>query len=200
MTTDGTDRKHNEERLDREIGRLPRVIEPPRDLWPAIEAALDEEPEGVPYTGPSVWRWAGLAAAVAAGVMLPFLLREAPTADDAPALATVPPPTERAAPELRLRNAATTSISPGPEYEAARDELLGLLERRLTTLEPEEREIVVRNIEAIRSALEQIDSAMQDNPDDPLLQELLLKTYQTELDVMARVNGLAGPARRRTDL
>ena len=58
----------------------------------------------------------------------------------------------------------------------------------------------MRNIETIRSALEEIDGALQDNPDDPLLQELMLQTYQRELDVMARVNGLAGPARRRTDL
>lgn len=163
--------------------------------------------------------WGAAAAALAVAAILPLLLRESPgpvdgVPEDGVPMATVPaetipvqPPAgatdfgiDTAGQRLRLRNAAVTSVQPGPEYEEARAELLALLEERLEGLAPEEREIVVRNIEAIRGALEEIDTALQDNPDDPLLQELMLKTYQTELDVMARVNGLAGPAKRRTDL
>ncbi|MEJ2603922.1 MAG: hypothetical protein P8172_11620 [Gammaproteobacteria bacterium] len=218
-------RARAEAELDRRIAGLARDVAPDRDLWPDIEARLDEQE----HAAPSRYGWWGAAAAaLAVAALLPLLLREAPDAvvpvsDDVP-MATVPETTapraivpeatipvetspgmpasgiDTSAQRLRLRNAAVTSVRPGPEYDEARAELLELLEERLEGLAPEEREIVVRNIEAIRGALEEIDTALQDNPDDPLLQELMLKTYQTELDVMARVNGLAGPARRRTDL
>lgn len=191
--------------LDRRIARLPKTVEPGRDLWPDIEARLDAgAADGNARTATRYAWWGAAAAAVCAAALLPVLLREAPVGDDPVPMATVPEPRatslDTAGQQLRLRNAAVTSVEPGPEYRAARAELLALLEQRLAELAPEDREIVVRNIETIRRALEEIDGALQDNPDDPLLQELMLQTYQRELDVMARVNGLAGPARRRTDL
>jgi len=212
--TDERRKERAEAELDRRIAALPKAVEPGRDLWPGIEARLDEgvqqgEDDGTPSR--YLW-WGAAAAAVCVAALLPLLLRDAPATGDPVPIATVPavvPSTgsqsdasglDTVGQQLRLRNAAVTSVQPGPEYQAARAELLGLLERRLQELAPEDREIVVRNIETIRSALEEIDGALQDNPDDPLLQELMLQTYQKELDVMARVNGLAGPALRRTDL
>jgi hypothetical protein len=194
-----------EAELDRRIARLPKAVEPGRDLWPDIEAQLDAgAAAGDARTVTRYAWWGAAAAAVCAAALLPQLLREAPVSNDPVPMATVPETSttglDTAGQQLRLRNAAVTSMEPGPEYRAARAELLALLEGRLAELAPEDREIVVRNIETIRRALEEIDGALQDNPDDPLLQELMLQTYQRELDVMARVNGLAGPARRRTDL
>jgi hypothetical protein len=205
VTEEQRRREGAEAELDRRIADLPKAVEPARDLWPDIEARLDEpDARGTPGY---VW-WGAVAAAVCAAALLPVLLQQAPPGDVPVPTATVPaavpestvPGLDIAGQQLRLRNAAVTSVEPGPEYRAARAELLQLLEERLAGLAPEDREIVVRNIETIRSALEEIDGALQDNPDDPLLQELMLQTYQKELDVMARVNGLAGPARRRTDL
>lgn len=205
MTEEERSTAETEAELDRRIARMSRAVEPERDLWPDIEARLGEAAaEGDTRTVTRHAWWGAAAAAVCAAALLPLLLREAPVADDPVPLATVPETSttglDTAGQQLRLRNAAVTSVEPGPEYRAARAELLALLEGRLATLAPEDREIVVRNIETIRRALEEIDGALQDNPDDPLLQELMLQTYQRELDVMARVNGLAGPAMRRTDL
>jgi hypothetical protein len=196
-------REGAEAELDRRIADLPKAVEPARDLWPGIEARLDEADA---RRAPAYVWWGAVAAALCVAALLPVLLQEVP--EEPVPTATVPavvpessmPGLDTAGQQLRLRNAAVTSVEPGPEYRAARAELLELLEERLAGLAPEDREIVVRNIETIRSALEEIDGALQDNPDDPLLQELMLQTYQRELDVMARVNGLAGPARRRTDL
>ena len=205
MTEEQRRREGAETELDRRIADLPKAVDPPRDLWPGIEARLDEP--NARRTPGYVW-WGAVAAALCVAALLPVLLQEAPPGGDPVPTATVPavvpestvPGLDTAGQQLRLRNAAVTSVEPGPEYRAARAELLELLEERLAGLAPEDREIVVRNIETIRSALEEIDGALQDNPGDPLLQELMLQTYQRELDVMARVNGLAGPARRRTDL
>lgn len=203
MTEEQRRREGAEAELDRRIADLPKAVEPARDLWPGIEARLDEADA---RSAPAYVWWGAVAAALCVAALLPVLLQQAP--EEPVPTATVPavvpestmPGLDTAGQQLRLRNAAVTSVEPGPEYRAARAELLGLLEERLAGLAPEDREIVVRNIETIRSALEEIDGALQDNPDDPLLQELMLQTYQRELDVMARVNGLAGPARRRTDL
>lgn len=201
MTDEERRRETAESEVDRRAASLSRSLQPERDLWPGIEARLDEAAD---HRRPRYWRLGALAAAVCAAALLPLLLREAPEPETTVPVTSVPettaPAFDTAAQRLRLRNAATTSVEPGPEYQAARAELLARLEERLDELEPEEREIVVRNIETIRAALQEIDTALRENPDDPLLQELMLKTYRTELDVMARVNGLAGPARRRTDL
>lgn len=191
--------------LDRRIAGLSKAVEPDRDLWPEIEARLAETERRQAH---GHWWWGAVAAAVCAAALLPLLLHEGPVPEEPVPMATVPltapePVTrglDTAGQQLRLRKAAVTAVEPGPGYREARAELLGLLEQRLGGLAPEDREIVVRNIETIRSALEEIDTALQFNPDNPLLQELMLQTYQRELDVMARVNDLAVPIRKRTDL
>jgi hypothetical protein len=42
----------------------------------------------------------------------------------------------------------------------------------------------------MQRAAEQINAALAEQPGDPLLEELLLKTYQDELAVLANVNQL----------
>lgn len=48
----------NERELQDAVGRLPKSIEPPRDLWPRIEARINVRPAWRRY-----WYWAPLAAA-----------------------------------------------------------------------------------------------------------------------------------------
>ena len=72
----------NERELHEALGRLPKSIEPPRDLWPDIEARV----------GRRAWRrrwyWVPLAAAaVLAGV---WLVRSQPVAWDVTRLAGRP--------------------------------------------------------------------------------------------------------------
>jgi len=70
----------NERELHDAVGRLPKSIEPPRDLWPDIEARLRRPRR--------VWYWIPLAAAaVLAGV---WLVRSQPAAWDLTALAGRP--------------------------------------------------------------------------------------------------------------
>jgi hypothetical protein len=70
----------NERELHDAVGRLPKSIEPPRDLWPDIEARLRRPRR--------LWYWIPLAAAaVLAGV---WLVRSQPAAWDVTALAGRP--------------------------------------------------------------------------------------------------------------
>ena len=51
----------NEDELQRAVGRLPRSIEPPRDLWPGIEARLQRRRQ---------WYWIALAAAAVVALVV----------------------------------------------------------------------------------------------------------------------------------
>lgn len=72
----------NERELHDAVGRLPKSIEPPRDLWPGIEARLRRP------VGRRLWYWVPLAAAaVLAGV---WLVRSQPVSWDVTKLAGRP--------------------------------------------------------------------------------------------------------------
>ena len=75
--------------------------------------------------------------------------------------------------------ACTTS---GRTYQDARRSLEAKVDQELSRLTPEEREAVQKNIEVIRSAIRDINRALAEEPDNALLQKLLLSAYREELD------------------
>jgi hypothetical protein len=81
----------------------------------------------------------------------------------------------------------------GAEYLAARRDLSGMLEQRIDRLPPSARSKIEQNLAEMRRAADEINQALATQPGDPLLEELLLTTYQEELAVLASVNQLAGP-------
>jgi hypothetical protein len=80
----------------------------------------------------------------------------------------------------------------GPGYDAARRDLLGTLSARIDRLPPDARRQLEKNLAEIRLASAEINAALQLSPGDPLLEELLINTYQDELAVLANVNQLTG--------
>jgi hypothetical protein len=70
----------------------------------------------------------------------------------------------------------------------------------LLRLSPEAREEVEQNLAIIRGAILQINEALQKEPDNALLQELLLNTYREELALMRRVGGLTQHVMSRKDI
>jgi hypothetical protein len=91
-----------------------------------------------------------------------------------------------------MRAAFGPSYALGAEYDAARQQLASQLERRLATMPPSARMKLEANLAEMRRAAEEINVALARQPGDPLLQELLLITYQDELGVIASVNQLTG--------
>ena len=174
-------------RLDEVLDLLPRGIEPPRDLWPAIEARL--EPRPVPATR----RWAWLAAAgvllvVGSSLVTATLLRREPAV-----IAQAPP----GQPEPVVTRAA---FGPGqtldPTYDAIRRQLADSLAARIERLPPSARAKLEANLAELHRATAEINAALELNPGDPLLEELLINSYQDELAVLASVNQLTGPLGR----
>jgi hypothetical protein len=166
-------------RIDAMIATLPREIEPPHDLWPAIEAKLDSRP-GRRRPG---WAWQAAAAVVlvaASSLITASLLRRgnSPSAQvEAPAV-----------PVVRAAFGQPSGLGSG--YESARQELAADLEQRLSAMPESARQKLLANLAEMRRAADEINAALARQPGDPLLEELLLNTYQDELGVIASVNQL----------
>ena len=74
------------------------------------------------------------------------------------------------------------------------------MDLELDRLTPEARVEVEENLALIRNAITEINLALEDEPDNALLQELLLKTYREELMVMRKVGGLTQNVMSRNDI
>ena len=88
----------------------------------------------------------------------------------------------------------------GVGYQEAHRDLEAQLKSELARLSPEAREEVELNLAMIRGAIGQINEALAEEPDNPLLQELLLQTYKEELALMQRVGGLTQHVMSRRDI
>jgi hypothetical protein len=90
------------------------------------------------------------------------------------------------------------SHSLSPEYERARGQLTTMLQQRIDRMPRSARSKLEDNLAQLRRAAHEINDALDEQPGDALLEELLLSTYQEELAVLAAANQLtaaggAGP-------
>lgn len=206
-----TDRERDaiDTRLDAVLRSLPSAIEPHVDLWPGIEARLEARPSQQSRRWPAWLAQAAAAVVLVAGSSLLTASWLDVRRDGGTKAAR-----EEAArePVLAEAGAMPAVFGPGvrldPEYLAARRQLTAMLEARIAQLPDSARVKLEANLAELRRAAEQINAALAQQPGDPLLEELLLKTYQDELAVLANVNQLtdalastaAEPAAKRMKL
>ena len=88
----------------------------------------------------------------------------------------------------------------GAGYENARAQLDKRFQERLAALPAADRTKVERNLADLRRAADEISATLAKNPSDPLLQDLLMSTYQSELQMLANVSELPTAGSMRTDL
>jgi len=168
---------------------LETEMTPERDLWPAIESAIRT---------PGKNRWNTLLAQAAAVILLvgassglTYLVM------NKPAPYTTPPVDGR---PLSIAQASFgDNYMLGPDYQDARSSLRAEFEEKVQGLEPEARAEVERDIAAIRSVIEEINRALTGDPDNALLQEMLLSSYQDELALMMKVDNVTNAAMYRKD-
>ena len=199
--------------IDARLGALPREIEPARDLWSGIVTRMDERTHPNPAIEPRrpAWLWQVAAAVVlvaASSLLTATLLDRNRTAGQA----AVPAPLDGAASTSGYTVAMPAAFGPSgrldPGYLAARLQLTQILEQRIAALPPSARAKLEFNLGEMRRAADEINVALAAQPGDPLLEELLLKTYQDELAVLSNVNQLtdslgnraASPAEKRMQL
>ena len=174
---------------------LATEVKPGRDLWPGIEQAITKPVRPARTMWNTVWAQAAAVLLLVGGSSgLTYLA----LTDNGDVMTPV-----AGAPTLVFESASGSFGSQynlGPDYLDAQRALAGRLDDELAHLTPEVRDAVETNIAAIRTAIAEINVALAEDPDNVLLQELLLSTYREELTLMKQVNGIGLSAMRRGDI
>ena len=183
--------EQREDRLTEAARQLATEIRPQRDLWPDIEQAITESRPRRSRRTPMFAQAAAVVLLVGASSGLTYLGMKG----DRPMVV------ERVKPEYTFeRTAFGSSYSLGSDYQEARADLLARFEQELERLSPEERQDVEQSLAVIRGAIDDINAALLQDPDNTLLQDLLMKTYHEELNVMRRVGGVTQSVMSRRDI
>lgn len=182
--------------LRRRAAELPREIQPPRDLWPEVEARVRTEGrtgggDGAgdatvrPLTLRRATPWLAAAAAVlvavTAGLTLWLTDGSAPTpgervaASDTPAAATG---------SAVARPAGLEPVREG--YRQAVERLSALLEARDERLPPATREALERNLGIIDAAIAEAESALAADPASPERVRALERGYKRKVEMLRR--------------
>ena len=164
-------------------------IEPPRDLWPQIEAQINAErrPKAAPARAPGgerralLWRSLAAAAMVASAALGVWIGRSVLPVPGSPGM-----PSGLSAWRVLLNppSAFEAAYVSDPRYRRERASLMKGLEGRLAALPPASREKVVKSLTDIQRAKRDLESALGKDPSNALLQELLVNTYQDEMRVL----------------
>jgi hypothetical protein len=185
--------------LDEALASLPESVAPQRDLWPEIRAEIEKTPIVAPAR-PVQSTWFRLAAAIllvlATSFVTYYVTRQSMQQPVAKNVEAVPAPVIGAQP-------ASFSFgrdSLGAGYENARAELDKRFQTSLAALPPADRAKVEKNLADLRHAADEISATLAQHPSDPLLQDLLMSTYQSELQLLANVSDLPTAGAMRTDL
>ena len=164
----------DEKNLLADTARLPRSIEPPVDLWPAIADRINQKKSAV------IRPWWTRAPALAAAAVLLVTLSSLVTTlvvHQSPTRRPAGPTTAGAGSEFALLEA---------EYVRASDEILAALEHGEVRLAPQTREILERNLRIIDNAINESRAALDRDPANQELKDMILTTYQHKLDLLRR--------------
>jgi hypothetical protein len=189
----------NTDRKVTSLRELPQSIEPPHDLWPAIEAQLGDNRAAADGATPAQrravrMRWlaaAAMVACVAIGVWVGRGLLPGPAGSGTVAVNTNPPrgvqpPVKTVPHEVYVSD---------PRYQEQRAALVRELQARLAALPQPQRDKVTASLQAIEKAKADLEEALGHDPSNALLQELLVNTYQDEMRVLTDVHEASDPGR-----
>jgi len=176
---------------------LATEVSPERDLWPAIAASLT-----VPRAARNP-RWSPLLAQAAAAVLLvgassllTYIVVTNDANDSPPQVVQVPAPVGLTFERVAFGGQDTLASV----YGRASGNVGTELDSELASLSPEAREDVRRNLAVIHHAIDEIAAALEKEPDNVSLQELLVATYGREVALMNRVGSMAQRVLARKDI
>lgn len=177
-----------DDKWDRAARQLATDIAPERDLWPDIATAIST---------PRRSRWTPMLAQAAAVV----LLVGASSAITYLSVKDNSGPVVSIAPELVFEQAAFGgNYNLGPGFQDARNSLRVELDVELARLSPEARADIQENLDLIYKAIADINAVLEEEPDNVLLQQMLLQAYREELTLLSRVGGLTRNVMMRNDI
>ncbi len=178
-----------DDKLMAQAAKLSTEISPERDLWPDIAAAIETPRRRSSWT-PYLAQAAAVVLLVGASSSITYMMTKGGS-NVSPVFLPV---------ALDSEIVSFGSYELGQGFQNARNNLAAQMDLELDRLSPEIRAEVEENLAVIRDAITEINSALEEEPDNVLLQELLLKTYREELTVMRRVGGLTQNVMSRNDI
>jgi hypothetical protein len=177
-----------DEKLMQAAAQLDTEISPQRDLWPGIAQGIE---------APQRTGWMPMFAQAAAVV----LLVGASSAVTYVAVREPQPQVAQVAPALVFERASFGSNHElGDEFNDARNALVAQMSVELEKLVPTARAEVEANIGLIQEAIYEINLALEQDPNNTLLQQRLLSAYREELTLLRRVSGLTRDIMMRNDI
>jgi hypothetical protein len=193
--------------LDQSLASLPKEVPPSRDLWPEIAAAIREpaavvDSTRVPRRPLRLWLQiaAGFLLIIASSVTTYFVMQRSMQRDTlqvqqeaARRLMEAPP-----LPAMPVSFAGAESL--GADYLQTRAALNAEFQKRLAELPPAARTRLQNDLGDLRRAATDIAATLATHPSHPLLQQLLLSTYQNELALMSSVNEMTAATAPETRL
>jgi len=181
-----TEHMSSDDRLDELTAALPREVAPPPDLWTDIRAEL------APRSARTIqWntRWrlaaAGLLVAASSSILTLFAVRareHAPSNVAAMAKDTAPVTEPRLPDHLVVAERG---------YARSIDALWRTLDERRDSLAPSTVATVERSLRIADSAIAEARSALEHDPSNRVLAELLVSNYERKIDLLRRATELA---------
>jgi hypothetical protein len=200
------DQRNNEsthDPLDKALALLPPEVQPSRDLWAGISAGISSSSA---VTAPPRHRvtssrsWMQLAASVlliVASSITTYLVVHRSMQQQVLAAQKSATDQMQLAPALPAMPANFAGETMGAGYMQARAALDTEFQQRIATLPPVTRAKLERDLADLRRAATDIAATLAKHPSDPLLQELLLSTYQSELGLLGSVTDMTNASETR---
>ena len=161
------------------VERLPRSVDPPRDLWPEIAGRIESEK----VVRGSFGRRALMAVAAVALLVFSVTAAYRVGRNQAVPIAQTPSPVVVDDSRLLLASFAELGVD---DFEVTRDELLNALEARRHELSPETQEILTENMRVIDEAMDRIATALGENPENEFLLKQLAGAYRQQIGLLQR--------------
>lgn len=152
--------------LKAELEQLPKAVEPERDLWHGIEQRIAHKPRHARSRVFELAVAAGVAAVVSSAIFLGF-------------------GDQGTAPQTAVPVFAYEQLDAA--YQPLRKASLARYSAQAESLDPAVRDIVAKNLTIIDQALAEIRTALKERPNDPALNQLLQRTYEQEMAILAAV-------------
>lgn len=170
----------NDDKLNKALGQLPREMQPDRDLWPGIEGRIQRRRAAAR----PVWGYglaASLLVAVAAGgLWAGFHMQK-----------------QGAEPGVVV---ASGSSVPSDPYLAQRAAFAEQSVQTATDLSPATRAVILKNLRIIEGSLQDIQAALDKDPNNPRLRALLFDLYQNEARLLASTQQAQAKTNARNSL
>jgi negative regulator of sigma E activity len=165
---------------------LPREMKPRRDLWPELAARIEAERSGAGSLARSRPRLRASPAALAAAAAVLIAVASVVThvggarvGGPRESLPTLARPAAVSGP-AHVQDAET-------EYVRATGQLMAALNARRGSLSPETMKAVDDNLRTIDDALRQVREALDKEPGNRQLTQMLASTHQKKLDLLLRL-------------